>query len=318
MAGVVSSVSLGLVAAQLDWRSLAIGDISWTGVVAGATLLAAGSLFGALRTWLIAGGRSGMRTALRVTAWHGIWLIGLPLRLGEVAWVASMRRAYGWNAGAAVACALAQRLLDLGVVAGLLLLTTPAAVGPLDYRLPALSLLAVVVCLLGFIGAMTLGRWLRLAAGIAIGIGRRRHHRSRRWRSLAHHLNQARHWLDDARHRRALRRAVVPTVLSWTAVVAAYHTLGLMVGLDITPAQSGFATAGSNLVAALPVQSIGGLGLLEAGFTGIVTGVGAPAGTAALAALAIRFASLTAVVLFWLVAAAAAGKPAEAPRRDPA
>ena len=84
-------------------------------------------------------------------------------------------------------------------------------------------------------------------------------------------------------------------------MLTAYWTLGRAVSLHITLTESSFAAAGSNLVAALPIQSIGGFGLLEAGFTGIVAWLGAPAGTAAVAAVAIRFASLVGAGLFWLI-----------------
>lgn len=91
--------------------------------------------------------------------------------------------------------------------------------------------------------------------------------------------------------------------------MTAYWTLGRAVGLPLSPAESSFAAAGSNLVAALPVQTIGGFGLLEVGFTGLVAWVGAPTGTAALAALAIRFASLAPAGLFWLMAVGLTATP---------
>ena len=262
------------------------------------------SLFSALRMYLIAGKRGGFSVATRVTAWHAIWLIVLPLRLGEVAWVVVMQRAYGWNTATAVACAAVQRLLDLAVVAAFLLLTIPATFGLHEDRLPAFSALAVAVCLLAIIVSATLHVQLRLLARLLV-VGARRP-RGRRRRFLRH-LNQARRWLEDVRHRRAMRRCIVPTVIIWTAVIAGYWILGQAVGLDLALAEFCFAAAGSNIVAAFPVPSVGGFGLLEAGFTGIVAWFGAPVGTAVLAALAIRLASMAAAVLFWLIATAWAG-----------
>ena len=100
-------------------------------------------------------------------------------------------------------------------------------------------------------------------------------------------------------------RYIVAAVLIWTAVIAAYWSLCQSVGLDLAVAVLGFSAAGSNLVAALPVQSVGGIGLLEAGFTGIGAWLGAPAGTAALIALTVRFASMAEAGLFWLIATVA-------------
>ena len=64
-----------------------------------------------------------------------------------------------------------------------------------------------------------------------------------------------------------------------------------------------FAAAAGMVFGAVPAPTIGGFGMLEAGFTGVVAWLGAPAATAALAALAIRFASLTATGAFWLITA---------------
>ena len=299
-AGAVSLVLFGVVVAQLDESSLAVAadTVSWTLVGAGVTLLVVEGLLTAVRTHLIAGRHGGFRAAVRITAWHAIWLTVLPMRLGEVAWVISMRRAYGWNVATAAACALVQRLLDVVVVAAFLLLTIPVAFALREERVLVFSVTAATLCLLAFIGCTTLHVWPRLAAKVAVGAGRPRGRRRR----FLRHLSQARRWFEDVRHRRALRRCIVPTILGWMAVFTAYWTLGRAVGLDISLAESGFAAAGSTLVAAIPVQSIGGFGLLEAGFTGIVAQFGAPAGMAALAALAIRSASLAATGLFWLIA----------------
>ena len=307
VAGAVSLGLLGLVVAQLDESALttAADGISWPLVGVGVALFMVESLLSALRMHLMAGRRGGFLTAMRVTAWHGIWLVALPMRLGEVAWVVAMRRAYGWNVATAVACAAVQRLLDMAVVAAFLLLTIPAAFGLHEDRLPAFLALAAALCLLAFVGSATLHVWLRLFARLVIGAGRPR---GRRRRFLVS-VSQARHWLESVRNRRIMRRCIVPTVLVWTAVIAACWTVGQAVGLDLTPAELGFAAAGGNLVAALPVQSIGGFGLLEAGLTGIAAWFGAPAGTAALAALGVRLASMTGAGLFWVTALALRGAP---------
>ncbi len=314
IAGAVSLGLLGLVVAQLDESALttAADGISWALVGAGVALFVVEGLLGTLRMHLIAGRRGGFPTAMRVTAWHGIWLVALPMRLGEVAWVVAMRRAYGWNVATAVACATVQRLLDLAAVAVFLLLTMPAAFGLHQGWPPVFFALAAALCLLAFVGAATLHIWLRLFAKLVIGAGRPRGRRRR----VLMAVSQARHWLENVRNHRIMRRCIVPTALVWTAVIAAYWAVGQAVGLDLTLAEFGFAAAGGNLVATLPVQSIGGFGLLEAGLTGIAAWFGAPAGTAALAALGVRLASIAGAGLFWVAALALRGAPAvESARR---
>ena len=107
-------------------------------------------------------------------------------------------------------------------------------------------------------------------------------------------------WKTD-RHRRVMRLCLLPAALLWTTVFAGQWLLCRAVGLDVALADLLFAAAGGSLLTALPIQSIGGFGLMEAGFTGILAWLGAPAAAAALAALTIRFATWMATGVFFVV-----------------
>ena len=298
IAAAVSLALFGVVAARLDAASLAAvaEQLSWPLVGAALALLLSGHLFSALRTHLIAEGHL-FSTALRVSAWHAIWLIALPMRLGEVAWLVSMRNAYGWNAATAVVCGLVQRLLDLAVIAAFLLLAVPAVFIPGRIEAPLAAALAVVAGALALLGAVTLPVWLRLSGRLIVAAGRPLGWRAR----LLRHLWRGRRWLESVRHRRIVQLCLVPTALSWMAIFGGYWLLCRAVGLDAAWSEFLFAAAGGNLITALPVQSIGGFGLLEAGFTGILAWFGSPADTAALAALTIRFVTWIGTGLFWLL-----------------
>ena len=297
LAAAISLALFALVATQLDAASLAAvaASLSWPLVAAGTALLLVAHLADSVRMHLIAG-RDAFTTAIRVTAWHTLWLLALPMRLGEVVWVVAMRKAYGWNPATAVVCALVQRLLDLAVVAALLLLAMPAVLGLGQDGAP-LAAAAVAACAAALAGVMTLRFWLRLTARLMIATGRPRGWRLR----LLRHLRQGRRWLESVQHRRTLRWCLVPTVLAWTAVFSSYWLLGQAVGLQVAAVEVLFAGAGSVVITSLPVQSIGGVGLLEVGLTGILAWFGAPADTAAVAALTIRFAYWAATGMFWLL-----------------
>ena len=288
-----------MVATRLDAASLAAVaaslSASWPLVAAATALLLAAALADAVRMHLIAERRS-LTAAIRVTAWHGVWVMVLPLRLGEVGWVLAMRNAYGWNPATTVVCALIQRLLDLAVVAAFLLLAMPAAFSLGQDGAPLIAA-AGAAGGAALAGIMTLRFWLRLTARLVIAAGRPRGWRLR----VLRHLRQGRRWLDSVQHRRILRLCLLPTVLTWTAVFGAYWLFCQAVGLQAAAVEVLFAGAGSVVLAALPVQSIGGFGLLEAGLTGILAWFGAPADTAAAAALTIRLAYWVATGLFWLL-----------------
>ena len=299
MAATISLALFGVVAARLDAASLAAAaaSLSWPLVAAGTLLMASSFLAHSLRLYLFAERKGGYATAIRVSAWHSLWLIVLPMRLGEVAWVVAMRKAYGWNPATAVVCALVQRLLDLAVIAAVLLAAMPAALGLGRDETPLVAAAAVIVCGLALAGVATLRVWLRLIARLVIATGRPRGWRLR----LLRHLLQGRRWLNSDHHRRTMLLGLLPTALAWTANFAGYWLLCQAVGLRVAVVEVLFATAGSLVLTTLPVLSIGGFGLLEAGLTGILAWLGAPADTSALAALAIRFATWAGVGLFWLL-----------------
>ena len=298
MASAISLALFALVAMRLDPASLAAvaASLSWPLVAAGTALLLAALLADSVRTHMIAE-RGAFTTAVRVTAWHYVWLLALPMRLGEVVWVAAMRNAYGWNPATAVVCALVQRLLDLAVVSMSLLLAMPAVLGLGQDRAPLIAAAAAAACGAALAGVMTLRFWLRLTARLVIATGRPRGWRLR----LLRHLRQGRRWLNSMQHRRILRLCLLPTVLAWTATLSAYWLLGQAVGLQVAAIEALFASAASVVITALPVQSIGGLGLMEAGLAGILAWFDAPAEIAAATALTVRFGIWAAAGLFWLL-----------------
>ena len=299
----VSVALLAAVAAQLNATALAeaMDRASWRVLGAALALLLGEQLLAAIRMRLIAGRSGGFGQAMRVTAWHSAWLIALPMRLGDVAWMVTMRRAYDWNAASAVACAFLQRLLDIAVVAALLLFALPAALGFDQAVAPWIAAFAIAMGALALLTAATLRFWLRFAARLLIASGGRRGWRRR----LMRQLRQGRHWLEGLRHRRIMPLCLLVTAALWMAVFGAWWCVGQAFGLNVGAATFLFASAGGSLLTALPVQSIGGAGLLEAGLTGILVWFGAPAALAALVALTIRVTTWAATGAFCSVVALA-------------
>ena len=300
--GGVSLVLFALVAAQLDAAAFAAASGTfWLLFAAGVALFVVEYFVSAARMRWMAGDAHGFRAAMQVTAWHGIWLVALPMRLGELVAAAAIQHVYGWSFATALACVAVQRLLDMAAVATLLLLALPAVFGAYDEQRAALAVLgpmALLLALVSFAAVATSHIWLRavsariLSSGFPLGQRRR----------LLQPLARVRRWVAHIQRRRMLHRCVLLTVLSWLATVAGFWVLGRAAGLHIAPFEFGFAAAASILFGSLPAPTVGSFGMLEAGFTGIVAWLGAPIATAAAAALAIRFASLAATGAFWLLA----------------
>ena len=259
------------------------------------------SVFAALRLHVLALPRRDARAAYEVTAWHALWLLALPARLGDVAWVLLMRSRYAWRSGAALGCALFQRLLDLGVVLVFVAVGLPAVPGVPGgpYRLAGVLATGAVVA----VAVLALEGWTTWLAGLL----RRGVHRPRGWRRrLFRTLMHARVWSRHVRSRGLRLLALTLTAASGGALAAAYLCVLRALGIELGGAQALFLVGATQLVVAIPIQSVGGLGVFEAGLAGLLVLLGHAPGDAAMAALLLRAVSVSVMLTFWLPAAARA------------
>ena len=91
------------------------------------------------------------------------------------------------------------------------------------------------------------------------------------------------------------------TLGKWICILGGFVLLarGLMLGLDV--AEGVTAAAAYNFLAVLPLQTVGGFGLGEAGLTGVLVVFGLPLGLAAGASVVMRLTLIAVPVAFWVV-----------------
>ncbi|MFT4584598.1 MAG: uncharacterized membrane protein YbhN (UPF0104 family) [Gammaproteobacteria bacterium] len=299
-----SLVLLGLVVAQVDWQSAGVIaeriDYRWVGV--GLAILMVEGFLASSRFQLLVRTPVRYSDCLRVTAWYGLMLIGLPARLGEVVGVALIVRYMNQRTGTAVASLLFQRLFDVIV----------------------LALISVVVCLSMFSGArmalvfalamlfigVLVGLMIFLEELIAAAVHPLLARRHEKWpRRILRMALQAR---TTRRHHMGRGRTLklgTYTVLKWIANLTA---IGCVV-IGIVPVLAPLTAVGIgivyNLTAVIPLSTIGGFGISEAALLGTFTWLGYSLAVGAPIAIAIRLVLVSAPIIFWLAVIIALPRP---------
>ena len=294
---VTSAVLLGLVLAAADWDvgiRIALGADGRL-LVAGLLLLIAEGGFTAWRIRYLTPGLPRWRSCLRVTADYVVLLVALPARLGEVAAVLRFHRLLRLRVGAAAASIVVQRLYDLVVLCAVFTLGL-AAIGTFGASPWMLAAALIVAAVLG----AALWRFEPVLRSLSAAVWRLGRDRGRaRIRPVLRTLLQARRWHAHVLGARPAIGVVAITLGKWGANLAGIVLLLHALHLPLTLGESVWLGAAYNFLAAIPLQTIGGLGIAESGLTGLLLLLGEPLEVAASASIVLRLAMLTVPLVFW-------------------
>ena len=308
---IVSAGLLVLVLVQIDWSAFPslLAEIGWPPIVLAGALLLAEGVVTALRLRLFAGQGGGgppLSAALRANAWYVLLLVTLPARLGELAAVAVLRAELGQTTGAAAISLLAQRLFDVALLAGLFLVallglpsmgasSDPSpATGP---SWPGLALAGILVVLGVAAGLARLDLWLRLAAALLTRYGPH----AALPRTLLRVVLQARRWAERHWSRGLVAPALGLTLAKWGCNLGALVALLAAGGSGLSELELIVVAASYNGLAVVPLQTVGGIGLGEAGLMGLLAAFGVPLAAAAAVALVTRMVVIVAALAFWVL-----------------
>lgn len=234
---------------------------------------------------------------LQITADYVVLLAVLPARLGEVAGIGLLCRGTGLKAGTATINLVVQRLFDLTVLAVVFVFGAVtldrAWTSPLGAGLGGALIVALCVAL----------RWLWLPLGWTsqLLLRLRRPERPQpRLRKIVRVLLEARSW-----HRRGLdshrvRIGLAWTITKWTTHLTAFALVLHALHLPVSLSEAMLLGAAFNCLSVVPLQTIGGIGIGEAGLAGLLVLQGQTIETAAGAAILIRLVLLAAPPLFWV------------------
>lgn len=217
-----------------------------------------------LRGWrlrLLARGKSPLLRLGAVAAVQGLLLTILPMRTGEISFVALLARERGLGVARAGKMLVAVRLTDLAVVTTLFIIASqllPTVRTPLLVLLPAVLLVALCVGLVAWPQALArvlqpLSRWALALPGL------------RRWRVKSEGVVEQALTVADPEWFRSLLPALwAQSALIWLASMAVNYAALQAVGLGLSTAAVIYVTTVTVVSTVLPIYGPAGYGAQDA------------------------------------------------------
>jgi len=292
VAGTVVGVGLTawLLAGQLRQVPTVLQSASWPWVLAAFGFVVVANVARAQRMVSLLSSRMRLARSYEVTCNYNLATAVLPGGLGELALPVTLNRRDAVPLPEATSTLVLTRLLDIvGVLAvGLV----SAVVAP---HVGGWRLLAVAVTAVGLAASIVLvHRTAWLAARL-----RPAHDRGGRLRRLLAIRVTALADAMRAQHRRIGRAAIAGTTVMWLATAGMQVALARSFGVPLPWAAGGLAAVVVLLLAAIPIRSVAGIGLQEAGWTLALTAFAHDTHDAAAHALAIHVLTLALLLGLW-------------------
>lgn len=274
IAFVISSVLLAILLTQMDHAAFVriVKTLEPNYLIAALAFLIGEAIFTSLRIKLFASDKPAVTDALYANGWYMILLNMLPARLGEVAAIWVFEKYLGQTRGAAMISIIAQRLFDIIMLSVLFLIVLGMATAIVPSPLLIVIALLLVCCAVGVL--LRLEQALSIIAATML----QRHWRFKNWRRVLLRLVlQARTWRRHNIQSNQMLKAIALTLLKWTCNLGIVSCLLFSVDTPLSWPEALSISAAYNYLAIVPVQTIGGLGLSEAGLalmlglTGIAT-----------------------------------------------
>ncbi|MEN6645383.1 MAG: lysylphosphatidylglycerol synthase transmembrane domain-containing protein [Armatimonadia bacterium] len=248
---------------------------------------------------------------------QNLLLTVLPMRAGEVSFVALLAREGGLGVALAGKILVAVRLMDLAVVTGLFIISSqllPSLQTPLMVLLPALLLLALCVGLV--VWPQTLARVLQPMSRWALGLPGLRRWRAKGEALVEHALTVA----DPDAFRSLLPSLWLQSVLIWSCGMAINYAALHAVGLGLSAAAVVYVSTVTVVSSVVPINGPAGYGAQDAVSAAVLLVLGIGRAEAIAAELGWHTLNLLLCIitgaLGWLYLAAGRGKD-ERERRVP-
>ncbi|GJL85505.1 MAG: hypothetical protein DHS20C02_12800 [Micavibrio sp.] len=295
-ASLISIVLLALVVMQVDIAQARtmLENLSWSMLAVAFLFLLMEGIMTALRIWLFANKKPCVGSALKANAWYVLLLIILPARLGEVAAIVVFERYLGQKYGAAAMSIIAQRLYDV-IILGTFFLMALLGLGDfMDKKI--MSIAATILIMFSLFVLVRLDMFLTIAAAMMqkMNIGR-----TGITRKIMRLILQARIYSRHNLKRKDVPMALILTIGKWISNLGALAFLFKALHLNLPFLQEVTIAAAYNFLAIIPLQTIGGIGVGEAGLTLLLVSAGMATSIAAGASLMIRFVILIFPFIFW-------------------
>ncbi len=297
MASAVSVVLLGFVFWQLDTAVLSTLFFQLrVELVAGLfVFLTIEAMITAKRIQYFTNTGASYSRGLYANAWYIMWLNLLPARLGEVAAISVFQRVFAVSPGAAIASIVTQRIFDLVVLTSLLIaLLSISVLGSATSLVVNLALITGIFLLLA-----TMNMWLDFACRILYRV-KHKHHLLRKLLSM---FLQGRRWYKHDFSQLKVWHVLIQTFIKWLASILAVAILLMACQLELPYERLLLVGILTNFLGAVPLQSVGGFGVMEAGLSGILYSFGVDLPEAIAVSLLLRLSVLSYTLMYFLFCA---------------
>ncbi len=296
--GIVSIALLLFVILQVDLDKIKyiFNTISWGIFLIAILVLLSEGFFTALRFKLFTPGNPPLIKCLELTAWFIISLIILPARLGEIAVIILLKNNLGQSTGSSIMNVLTQRFIDL-----LFLCSMSLAFVFLNQNFQHslyLYLIIFTIMSLLFLSLYKLDVLLGFIASLFFRQKIRPKHRLPR--TFFRMSLQARIWYRFHMNNDIFTKAILVSLCKWISNVGGLALLLYSLNLPLGEVQLLLASTAYNFLAIIPLQTIGGLGISEAGLAGILVFFGLSMTFAASVSIMIRLVLISTPFIFFL------------------
>lgn len=272
-------------------------SVSWTVFLASILLLLSEGLFTALRFKLFTPGNPPLTSCLRISALFIVSLIILPARLGEIAVIFLIKNHLNQTTGASIMNVLTQRFIDLIFLGAMLLLFVIA-----NQTLTQNILFYVLVFLIIFLLIISIYKLdVYLTCFSRFFLNNKRILKFSFSRKILRMLLQARIWFRFHLSNKTIFKAIIVSFFKWISNIGGLTLLFYSIKTPLSEAQLLLTSTAYNLLAIVPIQSIGGFGISEAGLTGILVFFGLPIDLSASISILCRLVLISTPFLFFII-----------------
>jgi uncharacterized protein (TIRG00374 family) len=216
------------------------------------------------------GNKLDMSNAIYANSWYVLYLAFLPARLGEIAGIYVLKKHMHQKQGAALGSIITQRLFDLIILATLFLIAIIFSTELLPKTISLIS--GVTLIIISLTVLLKCEDIFSMIAAVSIKFKNAK--RNRITKLVFRTAIQARAWNKTQASNINIKIIIFSTTLKWifnlTAITCILLSTRISLDLDITY----IVSALYNFIAVIPIQTIGGIGIGEAGLTIMLSGAG--------------------------------------------
>ena len=270
IAGSVSLILLLIILSQLDLNILAktIDNANINVLLLAILFLLLEGIATSYRILHLSSNTLEMKHAIYANSWYALYVAFLPARLGEIAGIYVLKKHMQQKQGAALGSIITQRLFDLIVLATLFLIAIIFSTDLLPKTISILSGITLIA-----ISATILMKCEKIFSLIAATSIKFKHPKTSRLTKLVFRTAiQARTW--NKTQAINIKIIIFSTTLKWIFNLTAITCILISTNVSLNTDIIYIISALYNFIAVIPIQTIGGIGIGEAGLTLMLNGAG--------------------------------------------